>query len=70
MTKAERKSYVSRRADELASSGRFRNWLDVEIELRLVEGYEEAQQWLDNRYKRDWLDKLCAASSKTASSNA
>jgi hypothetical protein len=57
-TKEQRQTYVSRRADELALSGKYQSWIDIEFALR-AEGYPEARGWLDSHFKREWLDKLC-----------
>lgn len=60
MNKRERQEYVLRRARELATSGRFDRWLNVEWELRFEEGFSEARQWLDSSFLRKELDGLCA----------
>ena len=60
MTKAERRAFVSRRAEELARTGRFADWQAIEFRLRYVEGYSEARGWLDSHFIRERLDTLCA----------
>lgn len=59
MKKADRQAYVNRRADELAETGQYRNWLAIEYAIR-AEGFSEARQWLDSPFKRKWLDEICA----------
>ena len=59
MNKEERCSYISKRAKELALSGKFSGWLQIEREIR-SEGYSEARQVLDNPSIRSRLDKICA----------
>jgi hypothetical protein len=56
---AEREAYVVKRARELAASGRYFSWRDVEVVLRFEEDLPEARQWLDNPVIRDELDRLC-----------
>jgi hypothetical protein len=55
----ERKAYVTKRARELAMSGRYYSWRDIEIVLRFEEDFPEARQWLDHPSIRDELDRLC-----------
>lgn len=59
MNKSERQGYVLRRARELALSGEHADWLSVETELRFNEDFAEAREWLDSRFTRDELDRLC-----------
>jgi hypothetical protein len=56
---AEREAYVIKRARELAASGRYFSWRDVEVVLRFEEDVPEARQWLDSPVIRDELDRLC-----------
>ena len=58
MRKAEKQEYVSRRARELAESGRHRDYLTIERELA-SEGFPEARGWLDNDTLRQHLKLLC-----------
>jgi hypothetical protein len=60
MRKAERREYVSRRSRELAMSGKFDHWPQIEFELRFIEGFPEARQWLDSHSTRRELDQLCS----------
>lgn len=55
-TKEERMIYVSKRADELALSGKYRDWQEIEFVLRYEEAYPEARGWLDSHFKREWLN--------------
>ena len=64
MTDRERTEYIGRRAQELATSGNYMGWLDIEWALR-DEGYAEAHRQLDRRGTRHFLDLLCAISRKT-----
>lgn len=50
-------------ANELARSGDYSGWLDIEWELR-SRGYGRARQLLDNESTRDRLDKMCAEARK------
>ena len=45
-------------ADELARSGRFRHWRQIEWELR-ERGYSRAPQLLNHAGARDRLDRAC-----------
>lgn len=65
MKKAERHAYIWRRADELAETGRFSRWIEIEFELRYREGYPEARSVLDDSFKRKWLTDLCKRHFKT-----
>jgi hypothetical protein len=58
-TKEGRKSYFSRLANELALSGRYNGWQQIEYVLRHEAGYVQARDGLDNPFRRDWLDRLC-----------
>jgi hypothetical protein len=66
MNKRERKEYVLRRARELARSGRFDRWLNIELELRFEEGFIEARQWLDDSFVRKELNRLCTEAREPA----
>jgi len=67
MGKKDRLDYIDRRSDELARSGNFHGWQEIEITLR-GEGYHEARGALDSRFKRQWLDDLCAEAHRSKSS--
>jgi hypothetical protein len=56
--KEERYSYVRKRADELAVSGKYRDWLSIETAI-IGEGYGEARSILDDKFIRDNLNELC-----------
>ena len=58
-TKRQQREYVGPRARELATSGKFRNWLGIEQHLRLEESCPEARHVLDNERIREELDRLC-----------
>jgi hypothetical protein len=57
---AERGAYVTKRARELAMSGRYDGWRDIAVVLRFEEDFPEARHWLDHPSVRDNLDRLCA----------
>lgn len=50
--------YCYWRAPELARSGQFRNWQEIEIHLRR-EGIYEASRELNGPFFRNWLNSLC-----------
>lgn len=52
-TKERRKTYLSARAVEMAGSGKYRDWEQIEFALCFDEGYLEARGWLDSRPRRD-----------------
>jgi hypothetical protein len=52
-----------RLADELARSGDFGGWWEIEVELR-SRGYSRARSLLDNERTRERLDRMCAESPK------
>jgi hypothetical protein len=58
MKKAERHAEILRRAKELAKTGNYGSWLDVEMALRR-EGLAEARGLLDSRIERHSLDVIC-----------
>ncbi len=49
--------------DEMARSGDYGGWWDIEVELRSL-GYFRARQLLDNERIREKLDRLCAKAQK------
>ena len=55
----ERDAHILRQAENLARSGDFATWREIEIELRSV-GYQIASDLLDNKRTREQLDRLCA----------
>jgi hypothetical protein len=55
----ERGEKILRQAENLARSGDFSSWRDIEVELRSV-GYQFAPDLLDNERTREQLDRLCA----------
>ena len=61
--KEQRRTDVSRRAYELAETGRYSDYLDIEHVL-IMEGYPEAREWLDRRAMRDDLRNICLAAQK------
>jgi hypothetical protein len=65
MKKRDRHEYVMQRAMELAQSGEFDGWIDIEFELRHAEGLEEARGWLDSRFVREELDQICKQNRKS-----
>ena len=70
MKKRERQDYVLSRARELALTGDYDGWQRIEFHLRFVEGFSEARGWLDSRFTRDELDRLCAQSHNKRRENA
>jgi hypothetical protein len=58
-TKEQRKAYVTIRAFEMAGSGKYRDWEQIEFALCFGERYLEARGWLDSRPRREWLNQLC-----------
>jgi hypothetical protein len=67
-TKEQRKAYLNARAVEMARSGKYRDWEQIEFAL-CDEGYLEARGWLDSRVRREWLNVLCREA-KDAQANA
>jgi len=55
----ERDAHILRQAENLARSGDFSYWREIEIELRSV-GYQMAPDLLDNERTREQLDRMCA----------
>ena len=58
MRKKERSEIIDRRADEMARSGQYKDWMSIEIALR-GEGYREARQLLDSQFRRQELNEMC-----------
>lgn len=61
--KKDRIEAIARKADQMAASGKYQNWLDIEHALTW-EGYSEARSVLDSRVKRQMLDETCKANWK------
>jgi hypothetical protein len=58
MNQKQQREYVYWRAPQMARSGQFRNWHEIEAQLR-YEGAPEAQHELRSNATRRWLDQLC-----------
>ena len=58
MSKAERKTYVLSRSEELARGGECRDWRSIELRL-LIEGFREARSILDDSLLQQKLDQFC-----------
>lgn len=56
---------IYRRAEELAQTGRYGGWTEIEAVLAR-EGHAEANRHLNSKAKRHWLDMLCARHQKKA----
>lgn len=62
--KKARAEYIDRRARELAESGKYQDWLSIEMALR-HEGFLEARQLLDSHFLRQELNDMCKSARKT-----
>ena len=51
---------MAEKAKQMASSGQYSDWLEIELELRRI-GFREARQWLKSVPVRAELDRLCRA---------
>ena len=51
-------AHMSSLAEELAKSGRYRGWAEIEFELR-DRGYPEAEEWLFDPVLRRRITTLC-----------
>ena len=58
MRKKDLAEFIDRRADEMARSGQYRDWMSIEIALR-SEGYLKARQILDDQFRRQELNEMC-----------
>lgn len=58
MRKKKRVELMDGRADEMARSGQYENWLSIEHALR-AEGFPEARQLLDSEFRRQELNEMC-----------
>ena len=65
MTKRDREDFIERRAFELAETGQYRDYRDVEMVLR-SEGYPEARTVLDNSFLREQIKKVCKGKDRYA----
>ena len=61
MRKNELHMLIRQRADELAMTGKFDDYRDIETQLRFVEGFRAARIVLDDRTFRMLLNRTCAA---------
>lgn len=59
MKQSENREVMHKRAEELARSGKYENWMDIELALK-GEGFTKARLWLDDRLIRSELTKLCS----------
>ncbi len=55
----EKEERMWRLADQMARSGRYSGWWEIEVELRTL-GFPRARQLLDNEQVRERLDRMCA----------
>lgn len=58
MRKKELEEIINRRADELALSGKHKDWRSIEFELS-HEGFLKVRQLLDSRFRRQELNDFC-----------
>jgi len=65
-TKRQRADVIVDRAEQLASSGRYDDWLSIEVALRFDYGLSEARSVLDNDLTRKRLNAMCEAARKKA----
>lgn len=56
----DRLALMSRRAEELARSGKFSDWQAIERHLRSREKFSEATQWFSDSFRRETFDRMCA----------
>ena len=61
MKQAQLKDQALRRAEELARSGKYTDYVLIEHALKM-EGYKKARLWLDDRFIRQELNELCRQS--------
>jgi hypothetical protein len=57
---------VYRRAEDLAQTGQYGGWTEIEAVL-VREGHADANRHLASKAKRHWLDMLCARHQKAPS---
>ena len=62
-TKKDRANYISKRSWEMATSGQYADWMQIELALR-SEGYSEARQQLDSQFLRQELNQMCREARK------
>lgn len=58
MKKEDKISYIRKEAYNLAKTGKYRDWLSIEIAIR-GEGFIEARRVLDNNTIRNELNEIC-----------
>lgn len=69
-TKEARATAMTRKAEEMANSGDYADYLDIEAALS-AEGYTEARTHLDRSHFRDRLRRMCdAARARKANKDA
>ncbi|MCA0058034.1 hypothetical protein [Mesorhizobium sp. B261B1A] len=59
MNKKERLAYILRRSRDLADTGDFAGWLQIEWRIVHQERLHEARHVLDNSFIRSQLDEAC-----------
>ena len=65
MTKDTKAASILDRAEELAVSGKYGGWIEIERVL-VKEGFAKAPRLLHSKAKRSWLDRLCLGHHKKA----
>lgn len=65
MKQAQLKDQALRRAEELARSGKYADYISIEHALKM-EGYKKARIWLDDGFIRQELNELCRQSRSVA----
>jgi hypothetical protein len=65
-TKQERAEIIERRSREMAESGNYRDYTEIEFALR-AQGFEEARNQLDSPATRGFLNDICVAARKRKS---
>jgi len=61
MKKTQLKDQALRRAEQLAGTGKYADYVLIEPTLKM-EGYKQARLWLNDSFIRQTLDDLCAQS--------
>ena len=59
MTKAQRAEQIISMASELAASGHFSSWTEIEAHIRFAEDFSEARSVLDSPARREQLNAMC-----------
>lgn len=64
MKKQERREWLWDKAQELAASGRFQDYREIDAQLTHFDGWDAAHSVLDSPVRREILNRICVGARK------